>query len=104
MFGRRLARENRGARTEVVYNVEPYRAAVREGDWKLVWTTLLPPTIELFDLGKDVSKSKNLADEHPEKVKELQARIIELAKQAKPPLFLWNWYALDLAMLLNFPI
>ena len=91
------------ARTEVVYNVEPYRAAVREGDWKLVWTTLLPPTIELFDLGKDPSESKNLADEHPEKVKELQARIIELAKQAKPPLFLLELVRLGLSHAPEFP-
>jgi arylsulfatase A-like enzyme len=91
------------ARTEVVYNVEPYRAAVREGDWKLVWTTLLPPTIELFDLGKDASESKNLADEHPEKVKELQARVIELAKQAKPPLFLLELVRLGLSHAPEFP-
>ncbi len=25
---------------EMVYNVEPYRAGVRKGNWKLVWTTL----------------------------------------------------------------
>ncbi len=29
-------------RTEVVYNVEPFRAAVRQGDWKLIWRTPLP--------------------------------------------------------------
>jgi len=91
------------ARTEVVYNVEPYRAAVRQGDWKLVWTTLLPPTIELFDLAKDPAESKNLADEHPEKVKELQARIIELAKQAKPPLFLLELVRLGLSHAPEFP-
>ena len=50
-------------RDEVVYNVEPYRAAVRKGDWKLVWTTILPPMVELFDLSKDPSKSINLAEQ-----------------------------------------
>jgi arylsulfatase A-like enzyme len=29
-------------RTELVYNVEPFRGAVREGDWKLIWRTPLP--------------------------------------------------------------
>jgi arylsulfatase I/J len=76
------------ARDELVYNVEPYRAAVRKGNWKLVWTTLLPPMIELFDLSKDPSESTNLAEQNPDKVKELQAMIIDLAKQASSPLFL----------------
>ena len=31
-------------RTEVVYNIEPFRGAVRQGDWKLVWRTMLPQT------------------------------------------------------------
>ncbi len=29
-------------RTEVIYNIEPFRAGVREGDWKLIWRTPLP--------------------------------------------------------------
>ena len=29
-------------RTEVVYNIESFRAGVRQGDWKLVWRTMLP--------------------------------------------------------------
>jgi arylsulfatase A-like enzyme len=90
-------------RTEVVYNVEPYRAAVREGDWKLVWTTLLPPTIELFDLARDPAESRNLAADHPEKVKELQDKIIELAKQAKPPLLLMELVRLGLSHAPDFP-
>ena len=34
------------SRTEIVYNVEPFRAAIRQGDWKLVWQTLLPAVVE----------------------------------------------------------
>ena len=90
-------------RHEIVYNVEPYRAAVREGSWKLVWTTLLPPKIELFDLANDPSESTNLAEQNPEKVKELQARIIELAKQAKQPLFLLELVRLGLSHAPEFP-
>ncbi|MBM4245301.1 MAG: hypothetical protein FJ148_16060 [Deltaproteobacteria bacterium] len=33
-------------RSEVVYNFEPFRGAVREGDWKLVWKTLTPASVE----------------------------------------------------------
>jgi arylsulfatase A-like enzyme len=29
-------------RTEIIYNLEPFRAGIREGDWKLIWRTPLP--------------------------------------------------------------
>lgn len=75
-------------RDEVVYNVEPFRGALRKGDWKLVWGALLPPRMELFDLSKDPSEATNLADTNLEKVKELQTRIEALAREAVPPLFI----------------
>jgi arylsulfatase I/J len=84
-------------RQDMVYNVEPYRAGVRKGDWKLVWTTLLPPTVELFDLSKDPEEKTNLAAQYPDKVKEFQAEIIDLAKQAAPPLFLTELVRLGLS-------
>ena len=90
-------------RQEIVYNVEPYRAAVRAGNWKLVWTTLLPAKIELFDLAKDPNESTNLAEQNPDKVKALQARIIELARQAKSPLFLLELVRLGLSHAPEFP-
>ena len=75
-------------RHEIVYNVEPFRGAVRQGDWKFVWRTLLPSNIELFDLAQDPSEKNNLAAQHPDKVAELQQRLDELAKQSEKPLFL----------------
>ena len=72
-------------RTEIVYNIEPMSAAVREGDWKLVWKTTLPPTVELFDLSKDASEKTNLATQSPEMVQKLQARAVELSTQMAPP-------------------
>ena len=62
--------------------------AVRQGDWKLVWKAVLPPSIELFDLSKDTSETTNLADQNPEMVEKLQARITELASQMAPPLIM----------------
>jgi arylsulfatase A-like enzyme len=43
-------------RREVVYNIEMFRGAVRQGDWKLFWRTTLPSRIELYDLAKDPSE------------------------------------------------
>jgi arylsulfatase A-like enzyme len=75
-------------RDEIVYNIEPYRAAIREGTWKLVWRTTLPSSVELFDLAADPSETTNRAKEHPEIVARLQQRIEALAAQAAKPLFL----------------
>jgi arylsulfatase A-like enzyme len=75
-------------RTELVYNVDPSGGAIREGDWKVVWLTLLPGSLELFNLADDPSEKTNLADESPDKVKALQGRLRDLATQMKMPFFL----------------
>jgi arylsulfatase A-like enzyme len=75
-------------RTEVVYNIEPQRAGIREGDWKLVWNTMLPQSVELYNIAEDPSETKNLAADHPDKVAELQQRADELAGEAEEPILL----------------
>ena len=75
-------------RTEIVYNIEPFRAAVRQGDWKLVWKTFLPSSVELYDIPRDPSEAKNVAAEHPDIVAALQKRADALAKESQKPLFL----------------
>jgi arylsulfatase A-like enzyme len=75
-------------RSEIIYNVEPFRGAIRQGDWKLVWRTLLPFNVELFNLTQDPSEKNNLASQYPDKVAALQQRLDELAKQSEKPLFL----------------
>ncbi len=75
-------------RTEVVYNIGPFIAGLRQGDWKLVWRTVLPSQIELFHLGQDPYETKNLAEQEPAKVAELQRRIEALAREARTPLVL----------------
>jgi arylsulfatase A-like enzyme len=74
-------------RSEVVLDIEPFRAAIRRGDWKLVWRATLPSSVELFNLAQDPSEKTNLADKNPQLVKELQQRIESLAREAVPPLF-----------------
>lgn len=75
-------------RTELIYNIEPYRAGVREGDWKLIWHTLLPSSVELYNIADDPSEKNNLAKKFPEKVASLQKRANELAGQAVKPMIL----------------
>ncbi len=66
-------------RTEVVYGIEPFRAAIRQGDWKLLWRTPLPSTVELYNLAQDPSEKNNLAAQHADRVAALQKRTEELA-------------------------
>ena len=68
--------------------VEPFRAAIRQGDWKLMWRPLLPSSVELYNIAQDPSEKNNVAAEHPEKVAGLQKRIEELASGSAKPLFL----------------
>ncbi len=75
-------------RTEVVYNVEPFRAGVRQGDWKLIWRSPLPEGVELYDIAKDPGEATNLAAAHPDKVAALRKRANELAGQMEKPLML----------------
>ncbi|MCE9614559.1 MAG: arylsulfatase [Lentisphaerae bacterium] len=75
-------------RTEIVYNIEPFRGAVRQDDWKLIWRTMLPSSVDLYNLAQDPSEQNNLAAANPEKVGALQARLDTLAKESVKPLFL----------------
>lgn len=75
-------------RDEIVYNVEMFRGAVRKGDWKLVWQATLPSKVELFNLAQDPSEKTNVADQHPDKVRDLRKRIDELAAGMAKSLFL----------------
>lgn len=72
-------------RTEVVYNIEPFRGAVRDGDWKLIWRALIPTSVDLYDLAKDPYEQNNLAAAHPDKVAALQGRINALGRESAKP-------------------
>lgn len=84
----KISEERPSPRTEIVYNVEPFRAGIREGDWKLVWRTPLPQAIELYNIANDPSEEANLAAQYPEKVAMLQRRATELAATMAKPLLL----------------
>jgi arylsulfatase A-like enzyme len=82
-----MAEGKSSGRDEIVYNIEPFRGAVRKGDWKLIWKNLLPSKTELFNLANDPNETNNLADQNQEKVQELRLRIEQLAGEATKPLF-----------------
>jgi arylsulfatase A-like enzyme len=75
-------------RKEVVYDIEPFRGALRQGDWKLIWQATLPSKVELFNLAQDPGEQVNLADENPQKVAELKQQIEAQAREAVPPLII----------------
>lgn len=75
-------------RQEIVYNIEMFRGAVRQGDWKLFWRTTLPSKIELYNVAKDPSEKDNLAEQNPALVADLQRRILGLSNEMAKSLFL----------------
>lgn len=68
---------------DILINVEAFRGAIRKGNWKLIQVATLPGKTELFDLSKDPGETANVADRHPDVVKDLQARLLAYAKQQK---------------------
>jgi arylsulfatase A-like enzyme len=75
-------------RSEFVYNIEPFRGAIRQGEWKLIWRTMLPSSVDLYNIAQDPSEKNNLAGAHPDRVVAMQQRLDALSKEAAKPLFL----------------
>ena len=73
---------------DILINVEAFRGAVRKGNWKLVKVALLPGKTELFDLAADPGEKLNVADQHPEVVKDLEARLLRYAREQKMSLWI----------------
>ena len=73
---------------DVLINVEAFRGAVRKGDWKLIKIALLPGKTELFNLAKDPGETTNVAAENPEVARDLEARLLQYAKEQKTSLWI----------------
>jgi arylsulfatase A-like enzyme len=69
---------------DILINVEPIRGAIRKGNWKLFKMATLPGKTELFDLSTDPGEQHNVADQHPDMVRDLESRLVAYAKQQKP--------------------
>lgn len=83
-----IAEGKESPRKEIVYNIEPFRAALRLGDWKLIWRSMLPTSVDLYNLAEDPSEKNNVAAANGDKVAEMQKRLDALAKESAKPLFL----------------
>jgi arylsulfatase A-like enzyme len=99
-----LSRGAPSPRSEIVYNIEPFRAAIRRGDWKLIWRTMLPSSVDLYDLASDPSETKNLADAHPGMVAEFKQRLDSLATGAVKPLFLVDQFKVVMTNMQGEPV
>jgi len=73
---------------DVLINVELFRGAVRKGDWKLIKIALLPGKTELYNLAKDPGETNNVAAENPEVTRDLEARLLQYAREQKPSLWI----------------
>jgi len=64
------------------------RGAVRQGNWKLIWRSLIPTSVDLYNLAEDPFEKNNVAAAHPDKVAAMQERLNALGKEAAKPLAL----------------
>jgi arylsulfatase A-like enzyme len=70
---------------QTLYWKKETRAAVRDGDWKLIRLPDRPP--ELYNLSKDVSELTNLAASQPDKVRELYKKLFQWELQLERPIW-----------------
>jgi arylsulfatase B len=70
---------------------------VRQGDWKLIWRTLIPTSVDLYNLAEDPYEKNNLAAAHPDKVAAMQDRLNALGKESAKPLALMYVASVGLA-------
>ena len=82
---------------DILLNTTPTGGALRAGDWKIVIrgdrsavdtqqnTRKSPAKAELFNLSEDPAEQNNLAEQHPDKLRELRTRLNEYARSAVPP-------------------
>ncbi len=83
-----IAEGKASPRSEVIYNIEPFRGALRQGDWKLIWRALIPTSVDLYNLAEDPYEKVNLASANPDKVAAMQERLNALGRDAAKPLAL----------------
>ena len=84
-----LSGETPGAPHEWLFWRQGKRGALMHGDWKLVSHSLNAdnPNWALFNVANDIAESENLAENSPEKLRELIAIWHEKNGEMREPLF-----------------
>jgi arylsulfatase A-like enzyme len=70
---------------QTLYWKKETRAAIRDGDWKLIRLPDRPA--QLYNLAQDISETHDLADKHPDKVKELYKKLFRWELNLERPLW-----------------
>jgi arylsulfatase A-like enzyme len=78
-----IARGEALPREEMLINLMGRQSALRVGDWKLVRTS---GEVELFDLSRDPGEKRNLARSQPDRLDQMQARLLAWQQRAARPL------------------
>jgi arylsulfatase A-like enzyme len=78
-----IARGEALPREEMLINLMGRQSAIRVGDWKLVRTS---GEVELFDLSRDPGEKRNLARSQPDRLDQMQSRLLAWQQQAARPL------------------
>lgn len=75
--------ENNERPHEVLFWKKETRAAIRDGDWKLLRFPDRPA--ELYHITKDIAETNNLASQYPDEVKRLYKKLFEWEKTLERP-------------------
>jgi len=70
---------------QTLYWKKESRGAIRDGDWKLIRFPDRPA--ELYNIKEDISEQNDLADQYPEKVKEMYKQLFEWELTLERPLW-----------------
>lgn len=68
---------------DILINVEMFRGAIRKDNWKLIKVAVLPGKTELYDVVNDPGETRDVADQNPDIVRDLEARLLAYARQQK---------------------
>ena len=47
----------------------------RQGDWKCIWRSMIPTSVDLYNLTEDPYEKNNVAAAHPDKIAAMQERL-----------------------------
>jgi arylsulfatase A-like enzyme len=91
-----LSTQAKSPHDAILLNTTGRASALRDHDWKLIVKREAPAgqnapkdenkvSVELYNLADDPYEKSSVAEQHPEKVKELRKKLREFASQAAPP-------------------